>query len=343
MSSACCVSPVHCSAADRDAAGRRSLTPAACVAVREWEGGGSQETTWGDPITGWDPVRGAATTIAPAGVAVDMPDEEELPMTQVASDRPSNGSLGRRGLFKVAAFAAGAAALAPLVGKAQEGRDYGPDAPPVHYPDPDIVSLDPRLQEPGQLGDPAPLDRRALARGSGLERPGPLLALERHPQQHPAALARGRRPRQRLPQSVGQQQRQHLRLAGPPDLLPARQPPRGALRARRLDHRAGRHSSRASRSTRRTTPSSTRTAASGSPIRPTAPPPSAGTRGTPASSTTRTRSTASTRPAESTASPTSSSRRTASASRTTTRSSTSSTPAPARAISGSLTSSTRRA
>ena len=39
----------------------------------------------------------------------------------------------------------------------------------------------------GQLGHPAPVDRRAVAGGAGLERRGPLPALERHPQQHPAA------------------------------------------------------------------------------------------------------------------------------------------------------------
>jgi gluconolactonase len=70
---------------------------------------------------------------------------EGEPMTHAAPDRQSGGSLGRRSLVKAAAALAGAAALAPAVTLAQEGRDYGPDAPPVHYPDPDIVSLDPRF------------------------------------------------------------------------------------------------------------------------------------------------------------------------------------------------------
>ena len=43
-----------------------------------------------------------------------------------------------------------------------------------------------------------------------------------------------------LRQPGGQQQRQHLRLPGPADLLRARQPPRRALRAQRHGHRAGR-------------------------------------------------------------------------------------------------------
>ena len=51
-----------------------------------------------------------------------------------------------------------------------------------------------------QCADPAAVDGRALVGGAGLERPGALSRLERHPQQPPAALAGGRRPRQRLPQ-----------------------------------------------------------------------------------------------------------------------------------------------
>jgi gluconolactonase len=70
---------------------------------------------------------------------------EESPMAHLAPDQPNGSSVGRRTLFKAAAVAAGTTALAPLTAFAQEGRDYGPDAPPVHYPDPDIVSLDPRF------------------------------------------------------------------------------------------------------------------------------------------------------------------------------------------------------
>jgi gluconolactonase len=43
----------------------------------------------------------------------------------------------------------GVAALGPEIVQAQAGRDYGPDGPPVHYPDPDIISLDPRFKNQG--------------------------------------------------------------------------------------------------------------------------------------------------------------------------------------------------
>src|SRR5438477_12919254 len=42
------------------------------------------------------------------------------------------------------AFIAGAAAAAAVTASAQE-RNYGPDAPPVRYPDPDILVLDKRF------------------------------------------------------------------------------------------------------------------------------------------------------------------------------------------------------
>ena len=70
--------------------------------------------------------------------------------------------------------------------------------------------------------------------------------------------------------AVEQQQRQHLRLPGPADLLRASDAARGPLRARRLGDRDRRIRSRASGSTRRTTPCRIPTAASGSPTRPTA-------------------------------------------------------------------------
>ena len=121
-----------------------------------------------------------------------------------------------------------------------------------------------------QHADQAAAHRHAVGRRPGLERRRPLPGLERHPEQRPAALDRGRRPRHDLPQPVRQQQRQHLRLRGPADLLRARQPPRGPLRAERHRSRCSPTSSRASGSTRRTTPSSIPTAASGSPIPATA-------------------------------------------------------------------------
>ena len=103
-----------------------------------------------------------------------------------------------------------------------------------------------------------------------MERSGPLPGVERHPEQPAAALARGRRPRQRLPHAVEQQQRQHVRLPGPPALLRAPDAPRRPLRARRLGDASSPTSSTASGSTRPTTSCRTRTAATGSPIRRTA-------------------------------------------------------------------------
>ena len=110
---------------------------------------------------------------------------------------------------------------------------------PLRYPDPDVVVLDsavPALRD-RQHADPPPAHRHALGRGAGMERRRPLPGVERHPQQRPVALGRGRRPGQRVPQSVGPQQRQHLRPAGPPAVLRALRAPRRPLRARRVDHR----------------------------------------------------------------------------------------------------------
>jgi gluconolactonase len=62
-------------------------------------------------------------------------------MAHTSPDLQQSGSLGRRSFLKAAAVVAGAAALAPTAAMAQEDRDYGEDAPPVHYPDPDVVAI----------------------------------------------------------------------------------------------------------------------------------------------------------------------------------------------------------
>ena len=260
-----------------------------------------------------------------------------------AADRPI-GRVERRTFLKTAAVVAGAAALTPFVGRTQEDRDYGPEASPVHYPDPDVVSVTPAF-DPYRVGNSA-IQRLwtggFVVGGSGLEWGRPVLPLERHPQRYPAPLAGGGRPGQRLPQPLRQQQRQHLRLGGAPDLLPARQPPGGPLRARRHRHRPGRHlrGQAIQLAQRRGRPS--RTAASGSPTRPTARRRSAATRATPASSyypnaVYRIDPSGADRAGDRRAR----APRTASASRTTTRSSTSSTPGGASATSRSSTWSTR--
>jgi gluconolactonase len=56
------------------------------------------------------------------------------------SDSPT--AVGRRSFLGAAAGVAAAALLSSA-----EGREYGPDAPPVRYPDPDIVTLDERFKK----------------------------------------------------------------------------------------------------------------------------------------------------------------------------------------------------
>ena len=187
-----------------------------------------------------------------------------------SSSKPAQRSpaLDRRGFLAAAAGLAATTAMAPDA----FARNFGPGAEPQRYPDPDIVVLDKRFKY--KIGN-TPIQRlytgMLWAEGPGLERRRPVSALERHPQRRAAALAGRGRPRQRLPQSGRQQQRQHLRLRGPADRLRARQPPRRALRAQRQASPCWPTSSRASRSTRPTTRSCIPTAArSGSPIRATA-------------------------------------------------------------------------
>ena len=165
----------------------------------------------------------------------------------------------RRFLGRVGAAGIGAGALAIGARAALAQADMGPIAPPS------TVTTPPRdfgpsgcaerlflgcgrhrgrsvVQRPGaaERSDPAPVDRGAVGRGPGLEQRRQVPGLERHPEQPADALDRGRRPRLRLPHAVEQQQRQHLRLPGPADLLRAPHPARGPLRARRLDHGARR-------------------------------------------------------------------------------------------------------
>ena len=68
-------------------------------------------------------------------------------MTQLSPDQQRGTPVRRRTLVKAVAAAAGAAVLAPGAALAQEDRNYGPDAPPVHYPDPDVVSVTPAFDQ----------------------------------------------------------------------------------------------------------------------------------------------------------------------------------------------------
>jgi gluconolactonase len=89
-------------------------------------------------------------------------------MTRATPDQPAqqgSNPLGRRTLIKAAAAVAGVAALAPAVAQAQTpprehrfetvidmtdrakdpGDRYDPNAPPTHYPDPDVVAVSPKF------------------------------------------------------------------------------------------------------------------------------------------------------------------------------------------------------
>ena len=134
------------------------------------------------------------------------------------------------------AGAAQAQVSQPPVSSTPTPRDWSGQQP-LQYPDPDVVALDNRFRRymVGEHTDQAAPHGDALGRRSGLERRGALPGVERHPEQRSDALDRRRRPRHRLPQPVGLQQRQHLRLRGPAALLRARRPPRRPVRAQRDD------------------------------------------------------------------------------------------------------------
>ena len=204
-------------------------------------------------------------------------------------DSKLNGYVLRRKLLRGVGAAVGAAVLAPRLAGAQ-APPSGPVGAAQHR-----HAAAARLQSPRRARPPtspiptcSPSTRRSTACASPTRRSsgcgparcgpkgpawnsvGPLPRVERHPEQPAAALDRGRRPRQRVPRAVEQQQRQHLRLPGPAALVRAPHAARGALRARRLGDRHRVDASTASGSTRRTTSCRIRTAATGSPTRPTA-------------------------------------------------------------------------
>ncbi|MGE0606192.1 MAG: SMP-30/gluconolactonase/LRE family protein [Pirellulales bacterium] len=79
-----------------------------------------------------------------------MPSTNDLTTTRQNLDNLP--ALPRRGFLAAAAAAVGATAARQLM-----ARDYGPGAPPVRYPDPDVVVLDPRFKK-YKLGN-APIQR----------------------------------------------------------------------------------------------------------------------------------------------------------------------------------------
>lgn len=71
-----------------------------------------------------------------------MTEQNSLPIvSQIASVEPISTRLARRSFLAASLGAVGLAASTAL------GRDYGPNAQPVRYPDPDIVTLDPRFKK----------------------------------------------------------------------------------------------------------------------------------------------------------------------------------------------------
>ena len=176
-------------------------------------------------------------------------------MAQEAHDPEAGTSISRRVMLRSVGAAVGAAVLAPRLAGAQTPpsgpvappstvtsppRDFGPrGAPTTYFTDPDVLTVEPAFN--GLRQPNAPIQRlwtgALWSEGPAWSSAGPLSRVERHPEQPAAPLARGRRARQRVPHAVEQQQRQHVRLPGPPALLRAPHPARGALRARRLGDR----------------------------------------------------------------------------------------------------------
>jgi gluconolactonase len=68
-------------------------------------------------------------------------------MADLATNQRNGSTMGRRALLTGAAALAGAATLAPRLSRAQEQRDYGPDATPVHYPDQNVVAVTPDFNQ----------------------------------------------------------------------------------------------------------------------------------------------------------------------------------------------------
>ena len=175
--------------------------------------------------------------------------------------------ISRRKLITTLGAAAGAAIVMPggarAQGKPQSAptvisnppRDFGPDAPPTTYfAIPMSLTIDPAFD--GLVQPNTSIKRlwtgALWAEGPAWSSAGAVPGVERHSEQPSAALARRRRARDGVPEPVEQQQRQHVRFAGPAAVVRAPDAPRRAIRARRIDH-GHRRAFRASVSTRRTT------------------------------------------------------------------------------------------
>ena len=166
--------------------------------------------------------------------------------------RISGGAVSRRTLVAGLAAGAGAIALGARDATAQTGpvappstvtsppRDFGPNgAPTTYFTDPDVLTIDPSFD--GLRQPNAPIQRlwtgALWSEGPAWNSQGRYLVWSDIPNNRQMRWLGGRRSCQRVPHALEQQQRQHLRLPGPADLLRASHAARRPLRARRLDHR----------------------------------------------------------------------------------------------------------
>ena len=184
---------------------------------------------------------------------------ERAPLS--AAPRPRPESVGRR------AFLASAAAA--LAAGRTWGREFGPQAPPIRYPDPDIVVFDPRFAQ-YKLGN-TPIQRihfgNLWAEGPAWNACRPVLAVERHSQDVQRRWLDEDGHTSVFRQPAGNSNGNTFDYPGPADLVRARQPPRRALRTRRTESRCWPTVGKDNRSTHPTTSSSIPTTGrSGSPI-----------------------------------------------------------------------------
>ena len=128
-------------------------------------------------------------------------------MIDASTGQRTANTLSRRHVLRALGVYAGTLAMGADValGQAPQGvappstvtvppRDFGPGgAPTTYFWDPDVIAVDPTFNSLAQPNAPdtAAVDRRALVRGAGVERPRPISGLERHPQQPAATVARG--------------------------------------------------------------------------------------------------------------------------------------------------------
>ncbi len=146
----------------------------------------------------------------------------------------------------------GAAALAPALAFAQTKKPevaippsvvtqpprlWGRFAPPEIYPDPDILVIDGSFNQ--YLVGLTAIHRlwtgAQWAEGPAWSAEGQYARVQRCEGQHAVSLYLGKRRGHAVPQAVVQQQRQRLRLPGPPAFDPGFLPPRGAVGAGRID------------------------------------------------------------------------------------------------------------